>query len=469
VHHGLITTVAAGALACLAGACSTAGVPTRTAEPAASASATGSRPAHAAGSVRPTSFDKRVSFSILEDYDKGEDLAQVARDFALMKELGVTTWRGSFGWDDYEPSRGSYDFAWLHKFAELAQREGIELRPYVGYTPPWAARAGGVDSAAWNDPPSRLDDWYRFVYNLAAAMRRHPNVRSYEIYNEQNARLWWDGTAADYNAVLERGAAAVRAADADAQLLMGGTVFPDVEWMEATCVAGRNAASFDVLPFHAYPETWTPDSVVVENYLGADYLTEFLPTVDEECGEKPIWINEAGFATTPGKSERDQAEWWARAFATFLADPRVEHIGIYEIKDLRTDSPVIGDAPNYHLGLTRVDRTRKLAFHTVDLLTDLLDVGTLTVADGELTTAVTAGSAGSLHRHLFVRPDGRQVLFLWDRSGSPTLQVALARPGSTVTEYALDGTPSRYAPFDGRTLRDVRLEPGAVRMFEVAP
>lgn len=59
-----------------------------------------------------------------------------------------------------------------------------------------------------------------------------------------------------------------------------------------------------------------------------------------------------GYATTPGRTEHDQAIWWARAVPTFLADSAVEHIGIYEIKDLREDSRVIGDAPNYHLSLT---------------------------------------------------------------------------------------------------------------------
>ena len=82
--------------------------------------------------------EKRLEFSILEDYDKGEDLDEVAKDFDLFRALGVTTWRGSFGWDDYEPSRGGYDFAWLHRFAELAASRGIRLRPYVGYTPAWA-------------------------------------------------------------------------------------------------------------------------------------------------------------------------------------------------------------------------------------------------------------------------------------------------------------------------------------------
>jgi len=56
---------------------------------------------------------RRISFSILEDYDKEEDLAEVAKDFAPFRELGITAWRGSFGWDDYEPSRGHYVFRWL--------------------------------------------------------------------------------------------------------------------------------------------------------------------------------------------------------------------------------------------------------------------------------------------------------------------------------------------------------------------
>src|SRR5690606_36526827 len=39
---------------------------------------------------------KAVSFAILEDYDKGERLADVERDFALYDELEIGTWRGSY-------------------------------------------------------------------------------------------------------------------------------------------------------------------------------------------------------------------------------------------------------------------------------------------------------------------------------------------------------------------------------------
>lgn len=416
------------------------------------------------GSAAAAAFTKDVSFAILEDYDKGQDLREVERDFELMKELGVRTWRGGFGWDDYEPERDRYDFAWLHQFAELAARHGIELRPYVGDTPAWAS-AGGSDDQAWNDPPARPAEWADFVRRLVTAMRRHPNVRSWEIYNKENVRLWWDGTAEQYAAVLAAGARAVREADPNAELLLGGLVWPDAVWVEWACGAAR----VDVVPFHAYPEAWTPESVDVERYLDRGYRDSFVPAVRAQCGDPPIWINETGYATTEGRSERDQANWWARAFATFLADPDVEHLGISELKDLPPESTVIGGTPNYHLGLTRVDRTPKLAFHTVDLLTDLLDVGRLTVADGELGVRVSAGRAGALHHHLFVRPDGRQVLIVWDKHGAPTLDISLTRPGARVTEYTLDGRAVPFPQFDGRGLRRVRLALGHVRIFDIAP
>lgn len=402
---------------------------------------------------------KTVSFAILEDYDKGDDLRDIEADFRLFHALEIDTWRGSFGWDDYEPSPGRLDFDWLHRFAELAGRHQIRLRPYLAYTPEWAARRGGADLEVWNNPPRDLRDWDRFATAIAAALRRHPNVLSYEIYNEVNVQQWWDGTAADYARLLSRGARAITKGDPDAAVLFGGLVFPDTEWIEGVCgAAAESASGFSVLPVHAYPETWTPPGVTAENYLNG--LPEFAAEADGRCGHKAIWINETGFATVPGRSELDQAYWWVRAVASFLAVPRVEHIGVYEIKDLRGDRPAIGDAPNYHLGLARTDRTPKLAFYTVDLLTDLLDVGKLKV--DRATISVIAGVPGELHHWLFERPDGRRVLFVWDRTGSPTVRIQL--PGvETLIEYEIDGRAETMAEPPGEAT--FALQPGVPRIF----
>jgi hypothetical protein len=246
-------------------------------------------------------------------------------------------------------------------------------------------------------------------------------------------------------------------------------VWPDVDFLEAACVTHGNARAFDVIPFHAYPETWTPDSVTVENYLGRTFGASFVAAADSMCGPKPVWINETGFATVPGKTETQQAEWWVRAVATFAAAPRVEEIGVYEIKDARPDRPVIGDQPNYHLGLTSVGRVEKRAFGTVRMLVRLFASERLTVADAELRAEVTGGRPGQLYRHLFVRPDGAQVLVVWDRTGAPVLRLGLTRRGSRAVEYDLDGGEHPYAAFDGHVLADVRLDSARVRIFEIRP
>jgi polysaccharide biosynthesis protein PslG len=428
-------------------------------------------PGKASAESAASSFGKKVSFALLQDYPKGEDLDQVLRDFRLMKELGITTWRGSFSWIDYEPERGKFDLAWLRAFLDLALREGITLRPYLAYTPAWAAGGGG-DKQVWNDPPRSLGDWSGFVSRIASETKGYRNIASFEIYNEENVKEWWDGKAGDYNKVLRAGAVAVKTVVPATQVIFGGMVYPDEKWVEAACIANGNAKSFDVLPFHAYPETWTPKNITVENYLDQGYtgffLGKFIPTVDEKCARQPVWINEAGFATAPGKTEKEQANWWARAIATFLADPRVEHLGIYQVRDRKKSESVIGESENYYLGILRSDGHPKLAFHLLKRLVPLMNTGYITVADPELAVEVAGGRKGELYRHLFVRPDGRQVLFVWDRTGSPTLCLR-PRPGSSVTEYRLDGTTKSYAAYDGKRLDDVRLEPGIARIFEIAP
>jgi hypothetical protein len=409
---------------------------------------------------------KRLSFSVLEDYDKGQDLNEVARDFDLFAELGVSTWRGSFGWDDYEPTRGRYDFEWLHRFATLAEMRGITLRPYIGYTPAWVA-GGGSDKEPWNDPPADLEAWSRFVSTLVTELRPHRNVVSYEIYNEENTRMWWDGSPVAYREVLRRAIDAIDSANPDAQVLLGGMVFPDTAWIDAVCDDGGSGTRVDVIPFHAYPETWTPADVTVETYLGPSFESGFVSDTDDACGRKPIWINETGYATTPGRAEADQAHWWARAIATFAAEPRVEHIGIYEIKDAPRDRPVIGDAPNYYLGLADVNRRKKIAFGTVAWLVSALGSHPFAVTRPAIAVSNDADQ-GRISRYLFTRSDGRRIVFLWARGGDATVEVDVGGAGSRATEYAIDGRVSGQLDVTDGRLRSILLRTGRVRLFEIS-
>ena len=127
----------------------------------------------------------------------------------MFRELGISLWRGSLGWDDYEQQPGRYDFGWLHRFIDLARDHRITLRPYLGYTPEWAA--GGArdqDGDAWNQPPKDQRSWTAFVRALTAELRHHGNVEAIEIYNEQNVAQWWEGTVDEYANTLKSAAQA---------------------------------------------------------------------------------------------------------------------------------------------------------------------------------------------------------------------------------------------------------------------
>ncbi|HZT75201.1 MAG TPA: beta-galactosidase [Vicinamibacterales bacterium] len=408
---------------------------------------------------------RRLTFSILEDYDKDDPLADVEQDFTLFHELGITTWRGSFGWDAYEPSRGQYDFAWLDSFAALAERDGITLRPYIGYTPAWAA-AGGHDMDAWNDPPRNLDDWGAFVKALATTLRTHGNIASYEIYNEENAAQWWNGTPTQYADVLARAADAIHEASPGTPVMLGGMVYPDAAWIHHVCGEAHDGNRFAILPFHAYPETWTPPDVDLEHYLGPHFEDGFVSEADRECGRKPIWINETGFATVGDKTERDQAEWWMRAIATFASTPRVEHIGVYEIKDLRADSPAIGGAANYHLGLMTASRKRKLAFQTVKDLAGFLGDEPIAIDD---RVRLVGGDHGDLYAHALRRGDGRELVVVWTKHASRTVDIEMPARFRAAVEHDLDGGTSPISKFDGRVLTQVKLDAGHPRAFELVP
>ena len=404
---------------------------------------------------------KAVSFAILEDYDKGDDLEAVARDFQLARELGISELRCSFGWDDYEPSRGEYDFAWLKAFCRLALSHGIDLRPYIAYTPAWAG-APGTDDQEWNNPPADLNAWGAFVRRMVSELNEFPNILSYEFYNEENDRFWWDGTLPQYREMLRTAAAAVREAGSAVPVLMGGLVTPDADWF-AALVDPREGVDFEVVAFHAYPETWSPPGVTVETYLEGGYRRRFVPLA---CG-RPIWINEMGFATSPGRTEEQQANWFARAVSTFLLDPSVTHLGLYELRDSPAERPVLGENENYHLGLIRTDGRRKLAFDTVRLLVGLLNTGRLTPVEAKVIAHDP--DPGTVYVRAFRRPDGSLVAFVYTLDRRVVADLRLPGTGRTATRFDLRGRAHPWPGFDGTTLVHVVLDPGEVCIFRIDP
>jgi len=413
------------------------------------------------GSAPPTEDLKQITLAIRDDYDKGHDLDEIAKDFALVRELGIDELFVNIGWDDYEPEKDVYDFDWLHQFVELAAEHGIKLRPYICYKPWWEG------DGRWNSPPSDFQQWRDFCARLGEEMKRHPNILSFEIWLEENAEMWWTGDAPQYVALLQHASETLRAANPRWQIALGGFTHPD-RWFLAECTESDIEILYDIVPLHCYNETWA--DAALEEYFNRGYTGPFLTMLDEEGGGQPLWMSECGYSTME-RTEEDQANYIARAVAYFLADPasddRFSLFTYYEIKDLPEGEAMIGDEHNYHFGLCRSDRTKKLAFHTYQMLVKLLNGRTVAAADSRVVVEATEGEFGDEYHHLLVRADGSQVLFVYDKQAAATAKATLALPGRTCTKWNLDGSSQTWADFDGNTISNIDLTPGHVCIFEI--
>lgn len=363
---------------------------------------------------------RRVPLGLCEDYpEERRSIAEVRSDFDALAAAGVRSLRVSIGWDEIEPEDDRFDFAFWDAFVDLAEERGITLLPYVCYTPSWAARD---PDAAWRSPPADLDALAQAIGALARRYRGR--VPSWEIWNEPDNPAYWSGDAREYAALLQAGAAAVRAADPDAEVVLGGIAW-DLEFLRQVLEVPGAAAAADVVNVHAYFETWSPEPL--ERLT--EYLREAADLVAELGMGQPLWLAEVGYSSFRSGAHvsdayrarygyehtpRYQADALVRTVALALASEAVERIAWYELRDLPPDEAVIGDVNNRHLGVLGVGGARrKPAFAALQLVGELLG-GRLRCLDREVRAARSLGSEAEVHA--FERADGAVVVVAWLRT-----------------------------------------------------
>jgi hypothetical protein len=174
-----------------------------------------------------------------------------------LRELGAGLVRVYFYWSQVEPEPGRYNFDAVDAF--LDQLDGSEeVWVTLCSSSRWATR-----QATEFLPPSPAkdpEDYRRFVDRLV----RHcgGRVRYWQCDNEpSNVGLLWAGTAADYVAQLEVMHRAVKAADPEAAVVLGGAPFglpesppdsPDRQFFDVLLRDGRD--HFDLFDLHLYGE-----------------------------------------------------------------------------------------------------------------------------------------------------------------------------------------------------------------------
>jgi hypothetical protein len=393
--------------------------------------------------------DKGSPFGVVAALGNRVRSDEIDRAVGLLREAGVQWQReeifwhevqkqpdGPYDWDGNEAGMFNYDKAIAAQHAA-----GIQLLGLLDYSPAWFKGKAPR-------PEEWIDDWGDFVYNTVARYGRERGVIKYwELWNEPNLAVtgYETGlyTVADFVRVLEVGRAAAKAADPEAQIVLGGLAsiwseppspyhYDYFDYLDRVARLG-GWKHVDILAIHPY----RPDSPEGEAWRRDQSLTfreEFqrLDALLAIYGAKPVWLTELGWPSSKGHLGVDpdtQAFYLVRSYMLALSHPGIEKIFWYDFRndtapDAPYEQPFYNDnEKEFHYGLLRrhypLDPNRGdlrkpayLAYRTMtEILAGLYFNGTL-----------SEGGNGLYHYRF---NGGRQVDLLWavDQQAGKTIRL----------------------------------------------
>jgi polysaccharide biosynthesis protein PslG len=239
-------------------------------------------------------------------------------------------------WPQVEGTQGSFNWSLPDRSVQAAQSAGIPniLLVINGSTPSWALNSDGSPNA--ND--------YAAFAAASAARYAAQGVNVFELWNEPNIGSNWstNGTpsVAEYTALLQASYPAIKAADPQSTVLLGGiaaasntstTVSPET-WLSGIYADGGQNY-FDAVSVHPYCWPAAPMDPTTASWNFFYNLPTWIYQVMAANGDgnKKIWITEFGYPTgyysdavTPAQQATyltqafDQLESWSWAGPMFV-------------------------------------------------------------------------------------------------------------------------------------------------------
>ena len=269
--------------------------------------------------------------------------AQNAKLESLVSELHPGWVRVFLNWDQVEPAAGSYDQGQLADYHTFfaALPAGTKVDIDVVGSPAWAN--GGSSNTA--TPPTSDQSFGAFMNYLANSFGT--SVTAYEIWNEPDDPSWWSGTAEQYASLLKAAYGAVKAANPDALVILGGLTANDSPYLQQLYGDGASG-SFDAVGDHTddacsttspYAFAFDPGTENINrwSFLGVSTVHSVMAANGD--GAKPIYITEFGWSTTTatcdsgassgkkigGVSEKTQALYLQQSYHC-LAQPTYSYV-----------------------------------------------------------------------------------------------------------------------------------------------
>ena len=233
------------------------------------------------------------------------DAGRRADSMELQAAVGVGTARVAFDWSRVETAPGQYDFSFYDPVVADAAARGLRLLPIL-YDPPSFRSSRGSRTKRGMYPPSDPAAMGEFADRLVRRygpdgslwaerpeLRRVP-IRSWQVWNEPSHPSFWPDGAdpVAYVALLKAVAAAIRAADPQAEIVAAGLPNskdgPPVKTFLGAMYDAGAAGAFDTLAIHPY---------AIDFYGLMDQVHEMRAIATKHGDDAPIWITEFGWPT----------------------------------------------------------------------------------------------------------------------------------------------------------------------------
>jgi hypothetical protein len=280
----------------------------------------------------------------------GVNVAATSGDFfrspkviAALRETKPAWVRVFLGWNGLEPAQGRYNTAEIAAYANFFDRlpAGTRIDVDVSGSPAWAN--GG--STSISTPPVNDADYAGFVNYLVNAF--HGRVTAWEIWNEEDNSGWWTGSAAQYAALLRAAYPAVKSADPNATVIVGGLTGNDGAYLDQLYAAGAKGL-FDAVGVHTdtacnitspYVFEYNPGTRTINQYFFLGFMSIHAVMIAAGDASKPIYMTELGWSSTTaecetghwagqkaaGVSEQTQAGYLREAYHC-LAQPQYSYV-----------------------------------------------------------------------------------------------------------------------------------------------
>lgn len=355
----------------------------------------------------------------------------------LAKETGARTVRWLYPWYDLEPSPGAYVWQYADQTTDSFNAAGLQIHAILGSPPGWAVAGGRQVVPAgiglpWDDPGNA---WGSYCHQFARHFKGR--IASYEVWNEPDLDIHWDGSPEEYFQVMKTCYQAIKAADPGPPVVMAGMVllgehaFSDtVVRLAATDPQGAaNNFYFDAANVHMYVDPELAYSLPVEM---RGILSQY------GLGYKPIWITETnvairGYARHPdtpkyGVASEQENGWYMLQAASNALAAGVDRYMVFRMEDAGMDEA---------FGLLRADRTFRPAYYSFRLAATFLN--NIQSAQREVQ--------GDVVINTLIRSDSARIIVIYARSGQPATVAIPARANAAVvlnpqgTHGAIQATP----------------------------